>query len=293
VHDRLSALSGNRSIRRTGRLYIVVMSSRSGIAAVALASVLAATVCSDCSSASRQTPTNTDTARQVSSSASFPHDLASLTAALSKGAKAIGSAHVVVEQKLPSGTVTLTGDEQVKDGSVIAMDLVQVVNEQPVHLIVLADKVYLSTRSASGGSGTPWVLITARTRDPNLKKIYSSLVGTRQRAGGDAAKLLASAARGMRLIGTQALGGQTVAHYLLDVDPALLPDSFQGKSTLVGARVKSIQVNLLVDHAGVARSVVEKLQVQGQRILVTVSISRIGLPVHIAAPPPAQVRTAS
>ena len=229
----------------------------------------------------------------AASSSSAPVNSAeSLAALLQQGLASTTSAHLALQVTSGGQSITGSGDETLSDGKLTALDLSETVpGAGSLQIIQTGGKTYVKLPAAQNTSGKPYELVSASSSNPTIKALAASLDSTQSSASAGSAGVLASAASSVKPVGSVTVGGVSTTHYAVVVDTTKLPDTYPGKSALVGAGVTSLPVELYVDGSGRPVQVTENLTASGQSVSTKITLTDYNKPVTITAPPADQVST--
>lgn len=261
-------------------------------AALAAATALAVTGCS--SSTSGQGSTAPARSGPSSSAAANPNgmptDAVGLGRLMQSGVSGVKSAHVELSVTAAGQAITGGGDEQLSAGKLAALDItVDLPGTGSIEVISAGGRTYAKLPPALNKTGKPYVLVTPTSSNPTIRGLASSLqTGLSSASVGDYHTFV-QAAESVRLRGSEQVAGVDTTHYSVVVNVDKLPDTVQGKQTLVAAGVTTIPVELWVDRQGRPVQVSENLSVGSQQITSKDVISKYNEPVSISAPPPGQV----
>lgn len=268
------------------------MTSRRTLVALLAAGALALAGCASSATAGHG---STGSAKPGSSSSGanpngMPTDAVGLGKLMQSAVTGIRSAHVELSVTAAGQAITGGGDEQLAAGRMVAMDItVDLPGTGSVELIVVGGKTYGKLPPALNKTGKPYVLVSPTSSNPTIRALASSLQTGLSSAAVSDYHAFVEAAQSLRLQGSDQVGGVATTRYSVVVDVDKLPDTLQGKQTLVQAGVATIPLQLWIDRQGRPVQVTENFSVQGQQVSSTVAISRYNAPVSITAPPPGQV----
>jgi hypothetical protein len=223
---------------------------------------------------------------------SAPTSATGLSAQLQHGLASITSAHIAIDVSAGGLGVQGAGDEQVSNGKLTAFDLAETISSMgTLRLRIVDGKTYAGLPPALNKSGKPWVLVTANSSNPVVKSLSTSINSAQSAASLDAAGQFVAAAKSVKLVGSESLGGTPVNHYAIVVDVSKLSAAYPGREALNSAGLTTVPVDLWIDSAGRPAKVLTKFTVQGQTVSSQATLSRFNEPVHITAPPADQVST--
>ena len=232
--------------------------------------------------------TAASTSAPATSQSSSASPSLSLAAQLGQGLAQAKTAHLTLDVSAAGQTITGSGDEELSSGKLVALDLSETVESNlALRLIIVGGKTYVRLPSTLNKSGKPYQLVSAKSSDPTIRTLASSLASTQSSASLSSVTAFVSAARSVKKIGTS--GSNTT--YAIDVNPAKLPGSYAGKQALISSGLTSIPIRLELDSSGRPVLVTENLTVEGQKVSTKITIGSYDKPVHIAAPPASQVST--
>jgi hypothetical protein len=223
---------------------------------------------------------------------SAPTDAAGLATLLQHGVTTITSAHIALDITAAGQGVHGAGDEEVANGKLTALDLAETLTGMgTLRLRIVDGKTYAGLPGALNKSGKPWALVTPNSSNPVIKSMSTSISSAQTAASLGAAGQFVGAAKSVKLVGSESVGGESVNHYTIVVDVTKLPATYPGRDAITSAGVTTLPVDLWVDSAGRPVKVLSKFTVQGQSVSSQATLSRFNAAVHITAPPADQVST--
>lgn len=218
------------------------------------------------------------------------HDAGSLAALLRAGLSSVRSLHIALTTVATSATVTASGDEQLRNGKLTALDLSETVSAAgQFRLIYVGGRTYAKLPANLNHSTKPYTLVTTSSSNPVIRQLATTLGATLGSGSVDSYGLLAQAARSVHNDGTTLVGGVPATHYSFVVDVTRLPATFPNRAAIEASGLTSLPVELWVDAHGRPIKVTEKFTVAGQHVSVQLAATRYDVPVHIVAPPASQV----
>jgi predicted small secreted protein len=219
----------------------------------------------------------------------FPTDVHAVGALL-QGNRTVRSAQVQLTETAGGTTVQTTGVEKLTDVKVDAMDMTETVSGTTVRFIILGTSVYAKLPANSPLPHTkPWIELTASTSDPQFQQLYAQFESSRTAGTAFTAHVFDAAAQDLKFVGTTQIDGALVGHYSLALDVASIPSDFPNSDALKQSGLKQIPLQVWIDTAGRTRKFDENITVGGQHVDVAYTLNKIDQPVHITAPPAAQV----
>jgi hypothetical protein len=219
-------------------------------------------------------------------------DAPSLFRLLQSGLATVHSLHITLTSTVGTTTVRASGDEQVSRGRPTAFDLTDSVAGQSLRLITSGGRTYLHLPPAlASGATKPYVLVSARSSNPTVRALATSLGSTLDSSSLASYNLLAQAASSVRAVGRTSVGGVAATHYALVVDFRRLPANYPNRAALRASGLKTVPVELHFDGQGRPVEVTERFTISGHTASVDLLVTRYNEPVHITAPPASQVDT--
>lgn len=226
----------------------------------------------------------------ASAQAGTPTDAAGLAALLQTGVNTIKSAHLNLDVEFAGQSLAGEGDEQVAGGKLVASDIRQSVPQVgEIRIITVGGKTYAKIPGTKGSK--PYSLVTTRSSDPIIKQIASTLDSVQGAASIGSVTAFTTAAKSVRVLGTESIQGTPTTRYAVVVDTTKLPGDYPGKDALVQLGVTTLPIEIDVDSQGRPVQVNQKVNVAGQGVETKIVFSKYDQPVHIAAPPADQINT--
>ncbi len=169
----------------------------------------------------------------------------------------------------------------------------------PMDEIVTTKAAYLKSTLFSAlteQSGKPWLEIPFSDLSGNLGSSLTNLLQSVQNGDPLTQTKMLAASKNVHSVGTQVIDGVRTTHYTgsftASAALAALPASLR---TLLAPLMKSvtgdISFNVWIDAQHVARRVTEVETVMGETVNVTMNVTAVNQPVHIALPSASQVTT--
>jgi hypothetical protein len=214
---------------------------------------------------------------------------AALTSALSK----VKSAHISLTASVLGQSITGVGDEKLANGKLQAF---QITENLPggvgsVTIVLVGTKAWIKVPTALGSSGSkPWRVISANSSNATVRSLASSLDSTLSSASIASAGRFAQAAKSVKVLGKQNVGGTQATRVHIVVDPTKVPSTLPGQSSsLQKLGLTSIPVDLYLDDQNRPVLTTTSLAVQGQTATTKVAITNYDQPVAINPPPASEV----
>jgi hypothetical protein len=161
----------------------------------------------------------------------------------------------------------------------------------PLREIVTAKAIYLKSPSVSALAkpGRPWIEIPFSDLSGNLGSTLASLLQNVQNGDPQTQTRMLAASKNVRAVGTQVIDGVSTTHYTgtftasaaLATLPAGLRQELAPALKLITG---DIRFNAWIDAQHVARRITETYTVMGEAASVTVNVTAVNQPVHIAPP---------
>jgi hypothetical protein len=230
--------------------------------------------------------------QRASAPHSMPSDAAGLGALMKQGVSSITSAHISLDVKAAGQGINGSGDETFSGGKLTAFDLTETIGSTgTLRLRIVDSKTYVALPASLNHSGKPWALVTANSSDPVIKSMNQSINSALSSASLDSVSLFVTAAKSVKLDGSDSVDGAAATRYSVVVDVTRLPGDYPGRQTLVSAGLSTLPVDLWINSQGRPVKVSEKFSVQGQSVSTQIGVSKYNAPVQITAPPADQVST--
>jgi hypothetical protein len=270
------------------------MSTRRRCAALAIVAVAVTSAC-DSSSAKKggASAAGHSATPSAKAPAGTPVDPATISARITKGLAAVGSAHLEVAIDADGQPIDVSGDEALQAGKVRAVraSTDSVTGSGPVELVVAGGKTYAKLPKKFNPTSKPYVLVSANSKNAKIRALASTVDFALGAVSLDLVASLTGAAKSARLIGPTTVGGAPATRYALTVVTGRLPADFPARSLLVASGLKELPADLYLDSAGRPVQVSQAVKVEGHGISVKVAVSKYDQPVTIVAPPASQVAT--
>jgi hypothetical protein len=202
------------------------------------------------------------------------------------------SVHVNGTIQAQGQSITMTGDESFGDGTLTGMrgDLSAVLPGMgSLELRLIGGVLYANGGQLLSGQlgGKPWLKIDLTDTSNPIGSMLSQLPATMGRGQFSA---IAKGLSTLKAVGRETVDGAATTHYQVSVDTSRLGTALGIPTGQLGAVAlpKTIRYDVWLDAGSRPVKVVMKYREYGVDLL----FSRWGEPVHVAAPPPAQVGTA-
>ena len=210
----------------------------------------------------------------------------------------LNSAHATVTIATGAETLTEKLQLQLHPKLELSAALNGVSGAGNIQEIIIGTTVYIKLSSLSAQlGGKPWIKLSANSGGKAGALIHSLL---QEASSGNLSSQaqLAKLVTGLHKVGRETVGGVETTRYDGSIKPAdALPHLPAALRSSFGPLLKQIQGNLKVsywiDDQHLIRKVAETETVQGQQVHTTILYQDINQPVHIAPPPPGQVRDSS
>jgi hypothetical protein len=161
----------------------------------------------------------------------------------------------------------------------------------PLREIVTAKAIYLKSPSVSALAmpGRPWIEIPFSDLSGNLGSTLASLLQNVQNGDPQTQTRMLAASKNVRAVGTQVIDGVSTTHYTgtftASAAVATLPASLRRElAPALKLITGDIRFNAWIDAQHVARRITETYTVMGEAASVTVNVTAVNQPVHIAPP---------
>lgn len=219
--------------------------------------------------------------------ASAPNDAKGLANLLQQGSLCVKSAHINLNVSAAGEAITGSGDETLDNGRVTGLDISESLpaGAGSLELIIADGKTYAKLPSSINPSDKPWVLVRSDSSNSTIQMLAKSISQTESQASIGSVNAFIQAAKSVSNKGSASVNGQSTTHYAVVVDVSKLPDSNQGKSTLIQQGINELPIDLYIDNKGRPVQLKENFTAQGQPISTTIDITKYDQPVHIQAPP--------
>jgi hypothetical protein len=166
----------------------------------------------------------------------------------------------------------------------------------PVTEIVSANAIYLKEATLSRETGKPWLEVPFSDLEGNLGSALARLFQSAQNGNPLEQVQMLAASKNVRAVGTQVVDGVQTTHYAGSFTPAaavsaLPPRVRSAVRPMLSVLTGDIRFNAWIDAQHQVRSLTEAETVGGQPVTVTMNVTAINQPVHIAVPTAGQVAT--
>jgi hypothetical protein len=166
----------------------------------------------------------------------------------------------------------------------------------PLDEVETTKAIYLKSPAfaALAKPGRPWVEIQFSGLSGNLGSSLESLLQNAQTGNLQTRIMMLTASKNVRAVGMQDVDGVSTTHYagsftasaaLAAVPPGLRKDAAPFLKLITG----DSRFNAWIDAQHVARRITESYTVMGETANVTVNVTSVNQPVHIALPPASRV----
>jgi hypothetical protein len=164
----------------------------------------------------------------------------------------------------------------------------------PVTEIVSATALYLKEPTLSRETGKPWLEVPFSDLSGNLGSTLARLFQSAQSGNPLEQTQMLAASKNVRAVGTQVIDGVQTTHYTGSFTPsaavsALSPSLRGAVRPMLSVLTGDIRFNAWIDAQHQVRRVIEAETVGGQPVTVTMNVTAINQPVHIAPPAASQV----
>jgi hypothetical protein len=275
------------------------MNSRRLCAVLALPCLLAA--CSSSTSGKGSTgssgasgaSTGASTGSSAAAPGGKPTDAAGLGGLMQSAIAGITSAHIALDVNAAGQKVSGVGDEKLSAGKLVAMDITEQLpgGSGSLQLIIVDGKTYAKLPASLNKSGKPYVLVSGNSSNATVRALAGSLDSALSSASIGSVGAFITAAKTVKLVGSDTINGVKATHYSVVVDISKLPADLPGKDALASSGLKSLPLDLYIDDQGRPVRVNEDFKVQGQEVSSNVTVTDYNKPVNITAPPASQVST--
>jgi hypothetical protein len=278
------------------------MTGRRIYAVVALSSALALTACSG-STSGKGTAAGSAAAKGSGTSSTSgsggtpvkgkPTTAAGLGGLMQSAIAGIKSAHIALDINAAGQRVTGAGDEKLSGGKLVAMDITENLpaGSGSLRLIIVNGKTYAKLPPSLSAGSKPYVLVSPTSKNATVRQLASTLDSALSSASIGSVGAFITAAKTVKLVGSDTINGVKATHYAVVVDISKLPADLPGKDSLVASGLTTLPLDLYVDDQGRPIQVSEDFKVQGQQVKSLVSVSDYNKPVTVTAPPASQVST--
>jgi hypothetical protein len=166
----------------------------------------------------------------------------------------------------------------------------------PVTEIVSARALYLKEATLSRETGKPWLEVPFSDLEGSFGSTLARLFQSAQNGNPLEQTQMLAASKNVRAAGTQVVDGVQTTHYTGSFTPsaainALSPSLRTAVRPILSALTGDIRFNAWIDAQHQVRRVTEAETVGGQPVTVTMNVTAINQPVHIALPTASQVAT--
>lgn len=222
-----------------------------------------------------------------------PTDAAGLGGLMQSAIAGITSAHISLNVDAAGQKVSGAGDEKLAAGKLVAMDITEQLpgGAGSLQLIIVGGKTYAKLPPALNKSGKPYVLVSGNSSNATVRALAGSLDSALSSASIGSVGAFITAAKTVKLVGTDTINGVKATHYSVVVDISKLPADLPGKDALGSSGLKTLPLDLYIDDQGRPIRVNEDFKVQGQEVSSIVTVTNYNKPVTVTAPPASQVST--
>ena len=166
----------------------------------------------------------------------------------------------------------------------------------PVTVIMSANAIYLKEPALSRETGKPWLEVRFSGLDGNLGSALARMFQSAQTGNPLEQAQMLAASKNVRAAGTQVIDGVQTTHYTGTFTPsgavsALSPSVRKAVRPMLSVLSGDIRFNAWIDAQHQVRRVTEAETVGGEPVTVTINITAINQPVHLAVPAASQVAT--
>ena len=165
--------------------------------------------------------------------------------------------------------------------------------------IVNTKAIYLRSSAFASftGRGKPWLKIPLSSMSA-LGGALSQMMQSLQNSNPLVQTKVLALATNVRVVGTQVIDGVSTTHYTGSLPPSaalakLSPSLRAELSPLLKLVRGDIQFGIWIDGQHMTRKVTEVYKVSGDTVHVTMNVTGVNQPVHIALPPPRRVTVES
>jgi hypothetical protein len=221
----------------------------------------------------------------------MPTDAAALGQLLQSGVAGISTAHITLEIEIAGQKLTGSGDEKLKQGRLVALQLTETLpgGQGNIEVIVVDGKTYAKLPPSMNSSDKPYLLVTPTSSNQIVRQLAGSLESALSSASLASVETFTRAAKSVEGKGTETIGGVQATHYKIIVDVAKLPAGTPGKSDLENSGLDEIPIDLYVDGDGRPLRIMEEFSAQGQTVSTKATVTDFNKPVTITPPPANQV----
>jgi hypothetical protein len=196
------------------------------------------------------------------------------------------SAHLSVGLNLSAETLSGTGDEQLSDGRLAALDLTtNLAGAGAIRVVHVEGQTYAKLPTSMNPSGKPYLLVSSDSSNPTVHQLAPYLDAALTAVSPASLGVLAGAAQSVDVKGTQTVNGTPTTHYALVVDVTKVPPALLGTA----ATGHTLPLDLYVARDGRPAQADLHLNVQGQDVPIDVKFSDFNKQVSITPPPAGQV----
>jgi hypothetical protein len=219
----------------------------------------------------------------------MPTTADALATLMESGVAKATSARFTLDVNLAGQSLTGSGVERLAAGKLVSLDVNEHLPQGAIRVIMVDGKTYAKLPRSLNPNGKPYLPVTTHSGNVVVRTLAGSLDSALSSASLGDTGAFAKAAKSLKLVGPARVAGVSTTHYSIVVDIRKLPDTLPGKAQLLDGGVKTIPLELYVDHSGRPIQVTENFAAQGQTVKTKVVVTAYDKPVTITAPPADQI----
>lgn len=219
-----------------------------------------------------------------------PVPVEDFSAKLSAGMQNLSSAHMEMDMDAGPVSMTATGDETMTHGELDGMDMqMQIPSTGDMRIRLVGDKIYAQLPASIAPSEKPWTLLDPASSNPQIAQFASSMSSIKSQTSAEQFKVFADAAKQISDQGAETVDGAQVTKYKITVDVSKVPTEESNLAAMESAGIDTLPLYVYLDQQNRPVKLTLDLSVQGQKVHMTMAMSKFNEPTTIAAPPAADV----
>lgn len=210
---------------------------------------------------------------------------ATLAATVQKGLADATSVHLTLSTAVAGGsTIKGSGDLALHAGTITQADVVEALPDGlgSVRLVRSGGETYAKLPAGLNPKGKTWTVLSTSNKQPLIAQLARTVDSLLAVASPSTVVTFIRAASSVRDLGTASVDGATQHRYLVVIDASKLSSLPGGLS--VGSAT-SVPLELSLDPTGRPAQLRGSLQLSGQRVVPTVTLTDYDKAVSITAPP--------
>jgi hypothetical protein len=216
-------------------------------------------------------------------------DARTLAANMTRAVDAVTSAHLDIDTGSLAGRSS--ADLALTNGRTTASDITLTEGGHDVEVVTVGGKSYAKAPAGTTTSGKPWLLVSADSGNAFAKELAATLSLMNAATSLTAVTVFVATAQTFQDKGSDPVNGQPATHYALTVDPSKgSPDPDLAQLLQLLGRTP-LPVDVWVDAKNRPVKFSVAVSLGGQKVAITALVSKFDAPLHVTAPPSADVAT--